>query len=225
MSTQDVSTQDVSTRTEAGYRRIRHDIVSGALSPGTTLTETGLTGSYGMSRTPIRDALNRLEHDGLLRRVVRGYEVPKRDVEEIIDIYNVRIALEVTAVVSACERATTRDISALNAMFERACSETDRAVKTELNRKWHLSAVSIGKNRTASELLERTVAQLAPYNSARIEVHENLEETDAEHRGVMEAIASRDQDAARRLLSRHLERVRDVRIRAWEQDEILGYEH
>ncbi|NIL77323.1 GntR family transcriptional regulator [Rhodococcus sp. B10] len=220
-----MSTQDVSTRTEAGYRRIRDDIVSGVLSPGTTLTEAGLTGPYGMSRTPIRDALSRLEHDGLLRRVVRGYEVPQRDVEEIIDIYNVRIALEVTAVVSACERATTRDISALNAMFERACSETDRAVKTELNRKWHLSAVSIGKNRTASELLERTVAQLAPYNSARIEVHENLEETDAEHRGVMEAIASRDQDAARRLLSRHLERVRDVRIRAWEQDVILGYEH
>ncbi|MHA3021714.1 GntR family transcriptional regulator [Mycobacterium sp. BMJ-28] len=212
---------DATTRTEAGYRRIKDDIVSGTFPVGAVLTETSLTGPYGMSRTPIREALSRLEHDGLLRRVIRGYEIPQRDIEEIIDIYNVRIALEVTAVTSACERARTRDIANLQTLFDRAHATTDRDTKIELNRQWHLSAVAIGRNRTAIELLTRTLAQLAPYNSERIEVHENLDETDDEHAAVMAAIATRDAELAGTVLKTHLERVRDVRIRAWEHDAIM----
>lgn len=208
----------VGNRTEVCYLRIRDDIVSGVFTPGDVLLETTLTTTYGVSRTPVREALGRLERDGLLQRVIRGFEVPRRGIDEILDIYNVRIALEVIAVESACERASRRDLTALGELHQHARESSDRTEKLDLNRRWHLQTVALGQNKIASEMLSRTVAMLAPYSAESIEVHENLDDTDAEHLAIMTAIAEHDSATAGTLLRRHLERVRDVRIAAWKAD-------
>src|SRR5690606_26282547 len=79
------------------YDKIRDAIVSGELAGGTPLTESSLAAWCGVSRTPIREALLRLEQDGLIVRTERGPVVRSRSPEEILDIYEVRIALEATA--------------------------------------------------------------------------------------------------------------------------------
>ena len=75
------------------YERIRADILAGRFEAGAALLETVLAGQYGVSRTPVREALARLEQDGLLLRVVRGYRVRSGTAEDVLEIYEARIAL------------------------------------------------------------------------------------------------------------------------------------
>src|SRR4051812_47520882 len=86
------------------YDRIKEAIVEGMFEPGEVLTEAALSELCGVSRTPVREALGRLEQDGLVTRSGRAVAVTVRTPEEILDIYETRIALEATAARMAAVR-------------------------------------------------------------------------------------------------------------------------
>ena len=79
------------------YEILQQAILRGELAPGQPLVETTLAARYNVSRTPIREALTRLEQDRLVERTDRGLVVRRRSPEQILDIYETRIALEATA--------------------------------------------------------------------------------------------------------------------------------
>ncbi|MFD5497133.1 GntR family transcriptional regulator [Streptomyces sp. NPDC127091] len=87
---------DRGTDTGAGshYARIRKIILDGQSPPGTVLIPTGLSTQFNVSRTPVREALIRLEQEGLVTRATRGYVVRTRTPQEILEICEARIALE-----------------------------------------------------------------------------------------------------------------------------------
>jgi DNA-binding GntR family transcriptional regulator len=88
------------------YQQLREAIVTGVLSADAPLTELSLAAQYKVSRTPVREALRRLEQDGLVERGPRGMKVRGRSPEEILEIYEVRITLEGAAARAAAERRT-----------------------------------------------------------------------------------------------------------------------
>ncbi|GAA0213439.1 hypothetical protein GCM10009537_17220 [Corynebacterium riegelii] len=93
--------------------------MNGTLLPGTQLKEVQLANRFGVSRTPVRDALSRLEDLGLAERVNRGLEVRGLDPEQVIQVYDMRILLEVEASGQAAQNRNLNDILTLEALLER----------------------------------------------------------------------------------------------------------
>ncbi|WP_156752533.1 GntR family transcriptional regulator, partial [Mycobacterium sp. ACS1612] len=91
------------------YEEFRDAILTGRFAAGQVLSENALATEFGKSRTPVREALHRLEIEGLVERVPRGVRVRASSPEEILDIYEVRITLEGAAAKAAPERATEFD--------------------------------------------------------------------------------------------------------------------
>ena len=100
------------------YDALRSDILTGRLSPGTPAREVALAERFGVSRTPVREALLLLEHDRLLVASSRGLVVRAVDTDEVIAIYDVRILLEGEAAAQAAEHRRESDLLRLDTLVE-----------------------------------------------------------------------------------------------------------
>jgi DNA-binding FadR family transcriptional regulator len=100
--------------TRSVYDELRAQIVDGIITPGTHLVEGALAKSFGVSRTPIREALSQLAYEGLLERYDRAMRVRVLRAEDVLEIYEVRIVLERAAACAAAERRTDLDLGRLS---------------------------------------------------------------------------------------------------------------
>lgn len=107
------------TKADDAYLLLAEMIETGRLEPGTFHTEAGLVEEVGLGRTPLREALQRLDRDHLVRiRPGRGIEIPANSVDEQLRRLEVRRAMEALAVALACERATTAQLAGIEALTE-----------------------------------------------------------------------------------------------------------
>ncbi|HEY0186833.1 MAG TPA: GntR family transcriptional regulator [Cellulomonas sp.] len=204
-------------RTDVGaqhYADLRRDVLDGAFEPDDLLQESTLAARYRVSRTPVREALARLEQDGLLERAPRGYRVRSGSPEDVLDIYDARTALEGVAAASAAGRRTELELARLAALH----TGTEHAAPDEqrrLNLLWHEALWAAGHNATVTALLHRLTAQLRIYDGTRTEHADDLAEIRAEHAAVLDALRVRDAEAARAAVAAHLQRSRDLRLHAF----------
>ncbi|GAA1560657.1 GntR family transcriptional regulator [Dactylosporangium maewongense] len=193
------------------YERLRGDIVAGRIAPGTVLLETVLAERLGVSRTPVREALAMLERDALLERDRRGYRVRTRSPEELLEIYEARIALESTCAAAAAGRRSAFDLARLRHLTGEAAAAGDPARLRELHAAWHRALRVAAGNATIIELLERLDTLLAVYDDAEPTLSDR-DEAATEHGRVVDAIEAGDAEAARRTLAAHLDRSREARL-------------
>ncbi|AWT26739.1 Putative L-lactate dehydrogenase operon regulatory protein [Corynebacterium provencense] len=201
------------------YVVLRQEILAGNPPPGSPLHEVKLSTQLGVSRAPVREALLRLESDGLVERGPRGAKVRVRTPEEIYDIYEVRIALEELVVEAALKHATELDLARLVMMHDDAMSEKDPRCARQLHAQWHHTLAAASRNSTLVEVLGRLAGQLAPYETQSLAEPGNLSQTHDEHLEIIEAIKKQDAKTARSLIRQHLRRTRDVRVNALLADE------
>ena len=136
--------------------------MNGTLLPGTQLKEVQLANRFGVSRTPVRDALSRLEDLGLAERVNRGLEVRGLDPEQVIQVYDMRILLEVEASGQAAQNRNLNDILTLEALLERERS-LEKPTDAELiqtNLEFHRAVWKASQNPVLIDLLERLMTHL-----------------------------------------------------------------
>ncbi|MFI6348206.1 GntR family transcriptional regulator [Streptomyces sp. NPDC050560] len=198
------------------YNRIRDDLVHGTFPPGTVLLETVLSERYGVSRTPVREALGRLAQDGFIDRGSRGFVVRHRGPEEILAIYEARISLESTAAALAAERRTSFDLTRLDHLVEQrraATGTADRATLTAMNEEWHRALRAAARNDIVAGFLDRLDSLLAIYRPA-ITIQAGPDRTVPEHGAVLDAVRASDPEEAGRAMTVHLARMRDLRIEA-----------
>ncbi|MGW5214941.1 GntR family transcriptional regulator [Streptomyces sp. NPDC004051] len=196
------------------YARIRQSILDGQAPPGTVLIPTGLSTQFNVSRTPVREALIRLEQEGLVTRATRGYVVRTRTPQEILEICEARIALESSAAQAAATRRTELDLARLVHVHESAAASTDPAELQELNQQWHRVLREAGHNATIIELMDRLDAQLKVYDSGTTTRPDNLTLILEEHTLILDAIRRGDAAAARQHVVEHQSRTRDLRLAA-----------
>ncbi|MGW0876140.1 GntR family transcriptional regulator [Streptomyces sp. NPDC002740] len=196
------------------YRQVRQDLIDGTIDPGSLLLETALGSRYGVSRTPVREALNRLEQDGLLERVPRGYRVPAITAEDILELYEARIALESAAAAAAALRRTDLDLARITHHHDSlsAASETEEAA--DANAGFHQALWLAGHNSIVSGLLDRLIIQMRLFDRAPTVAPANRDLTHEEHARIIAAIREHDADKARAEVVAHLGRNRDVRLAA-----------
>lgn len=195
------------------YNRMKDDILVGVLGPGTPLVETALATRYAVSRTPVREALRRLEHDGLLERGPRSLQVRQSTPQEIFDLNDVRTVLETSAARKAAERHTELDLVLLYDLLERMEREDlDVPERVRLNRQFHASVWHAGHNSTLCQTLERLYLTEVPALHTTLASTLRWRQAVAEHRAVVDAIATGDAETAARVLEEHLRIGRDLRL-------------
>lgn len=201
--------------TAVQYARLRDEIVSGAIAPGTQLFETSISDRLGVSRTPVREALGRLEAEGLLERVGRSYRVRSATPEEILDIYEVRIALEAAAAAAAARRRSEIDLARLQAAVEipPGTELDDDAKNFASNERFHALVWSASQNLFLQHMLANVSAQIRLLDNLAVANRGVIEQTFDEHAEIVESIRARDDQRASALMSTHLGRTRDLRLR------------
>ncbi|WP_242886966.1 GntR family transcriptional regulator [Actinomadura litoris] len=198
------------------YRRLRRLIVAGEYSPGERLTEVAVSEALAVSRTPVREALRRLESDGLVLGAGRGVVVEVMTPESLDHAYEVRAALEaLTAELAADRRRSGRIAPAALADLERdaahleevtAAGELDRAI--ELNRRFHRGIAELAGNPIALESLERLWDRIIVSTRASLVRPERPETVSGEHRELLRAIAEGDRVRAGRIAGDHARATR-----------------
>jgi len=206
---------------DAAYHQLLDAIRSGAMQPGTRLIETDLARQFGVSRTPIREAIRQLEADGLVVHLPRlGAAVRSLDYAEVMELYEMRAVLESTAARLAARAASEVEIAELAALnAEMAQAGEDTAIVYGLNRQFHLTLLDAAKNRfltRAMATLQKTLLILGPSTLAE---RERADEAVAEHEALLDALRRRDGAAAETIMRAHIEaahrrRMRQLRFRA-----------
>jgi DNA-binding GntR family transcriptional regulator len=205
----------------APYDMLKSAILRGELKPGTPLVETTLAAWCQVSRTPVREALTRLEQDGLVERSDRGLIVRRRSPEEILDIYETRIALEATAGRIAAERRTDHDLRVLRKIIDHSHNVTgDDERKVDLNRQFHRAVWHASHNEPLLDLLERLNLHLLRYPATTLSYPNRWEEAKREHIALVGAIEARDGGQAYDIAHAHFTKARDIRLRLWDDSEI-----
>ncbi|ROO85427.1 DNA-binding GntR family transcriptional regulator [Actinocorallia herbida] len=196
------------------YWQLRQDILDGAFPRDSPLLETSLSARYGTSRAPIREALGLLEHDGLIERAVRGYRVRSGRPEDVVEIYEARIALEAEAAGAAALRRTDLDLARLARQHDLCRTAPDDATGRAGHFRFHEALWQAAHNVTITSLLERLTTRLRIYDSGPPASYGDPDLLNAEHEQIMAALRARDAETARAEMRGHLQRSLDLRIQS-----------
>ena len=199
---------------------IADDIVHGRLAPGTALDETTIAATFGVSRTPIREAIRNLEAIGLVEgRAQRGAVVAALSDRQIDDLFAVMAELEALCArwsaiaMTAPER---RNLLALQAESESLVSAGAREAYVEFNNRFHEAIYEGSHNGFLSELTLSIRNRCAPFRRAQFETLGRLAKSHAEHNAVIDAIQRGDANLAATEMRAHITVVRSA------VDEVAG---
>ncbi len=189
---------------------IRAKITSGEFPPGFRLKERDLSAELGISRIPIREAVRDLSTEGFVTLLPRrGALVSKLVPEDLDDIFEVRMALEVTECVLAAQRATDAEIARMRGCVvtaNGAMASGDRDTVNAANGEFHDVLVEMGHNPVLAQVLEPLRNRI----QWLLRQNKDVEAICREHEQIADAIAERDVERARHLARVHVETSRRV---------------
>lgn len=196
------------------YDMILDAIDVGVYRPGDRLVESELAERFGVSRTPIREALQRLETQSLLTRDGRSLIVASLDHNELAELYVVRTELEGLAARLAAQHATPEELLILREMVEgdRAILH-DTAELSRANRRFHKQIHLASHNRFLVRQLDLVHRSMALLTSSSLEVTGRRETALAEHDAIVTAMEARDGPGAERALQDHISRAFATRLK------------
>jgi DNA-binding GntR family transcriptional regulator len=196
------------------YAALLNKITIGEYPAGSRLTELALAAEYQVSRTPIREAMGRLVQDGLVERSGRELRVRAFGPEEVLEIYEVRIALERAAARAAANSRTDLDMARIRAAVSdmEALTSTAAADRSRLAHAYHFSVWQAAHNVFLNDALIQLHAKVAALVYSTLTDDERWLTVVEESRAISDAIAARDADLAGRLNEQHMTKNRDVRV-------------
>lgn len=197
------------------YARLLDELRTGALSPGARLVESELAKRLDVSRTPVREAIRRLEADGLVSHLPRvGASVRALDHSEVMELYEMRLVLEGTAARLAARSATDIEFDELDAINDAMTrADGDGAALFTLNQQFHRILIDAARNRflvRSVNAVHTTLLILGPSTLGR---SDRAAGAVAEHRKITAALRARDGDAAEAAMRAHMVAAHRARLR------------
>ncbi|HHW14918.1 MAG TPA: GntR family transcriptional regulator [Firmicutes bacterium] len=194
---------------ELVFEALREAIIQGRLHPGERLMEIQLAEELGVSRTPVREAIRKLELEGLVLMIPRkGAYVSEISMKDIADVFEIRRALEGLAARLAAERATEQEIERL----ERALVKIAEIAQAEdldgavaLDTDFHEELMAASHNPRLSQLVSNLREQIQRFRLTSLSHPGRVKLAVEEHRKIVDAIASHDADLAQNLAYEHIE--------------------
>jgi DNA-binding GntR family transcriptional regulator len=195
------------------HEQLKAMAVSYQLKPGERLNEGELAKRLGVSRTPLREALNRLNTEGFLRFAPgKGFFCRELDAHEIFDLYELRKSIEVAAVRLAIGRAKDEDIDALLAFLDATGpdpGERSSVELVELDETFHERLMAMSDNAEMLRVLRNVNARIRFVRWIDMD-RINRAKTQTEHRAVLQALKKRDERTCVSLLESHIDRRLDT---------------
>jgi DNA-binding GntR family transcriptional regulator len=196
--------------TQLAYQALREAILAMDIyRPGVDLRldEQRLADSLGVSRTPVRQALARLDHEGLVRIVPRrGVLIVRKSKEEITDMIRAWAALESMAARLLCERATDEEVGSLRALFSGFAEGELRAhldEYSEANLVFHQRIIELARSRAISSMVDGLLVHVRAIRGRMIGEDDRAERSIVDHMHIIEALEARDAALAERLVRDH----------------------
>lgn len=193
---------------------LKERIIGWQYPPEFRLTEEGLCREFGVSRSPVREALRVLATNGLVRRMAnRGYAVRQVNLRELEELYEVRLALELHVVECLAERgAPAVALAALRETWNAVRREPKQKGEelAELDARFHESLAVLAGNDTLLQQLKAINERLLVFRMIDFGAPDRVESTCAEHLQILDCIAARDVAGARQAMRGNVEEARTV---------------
>ncbi len=189
------------------FEKLESDIIAGVYPRGEILTELKLVEQLGVSRTPIREALRRLEQERLIQEVGKGSLVLGITLDDLVDIMNIRHRIEGLAAYYATINRTEESVETLRQIIELQTfyhQQNDLEQLRQMDDRFHDTIYQLSGRTVLRDTLEPLHRKTQRYRKKSIEDQSRLAHSIEEHRGIFEAIATGDENLAQELTSRHI---------------------
>jgi DNA-binding GntR family transcriptional regulator len=193
------------------YDWLRERILVGELPPGSEIRQELLARQFGTSRVPIREALSRLQAEGLITlRPRRGFAVTSLSEDEIVEVFELRMVVEEHAMRIATKSRTEADVREIEALVEQM--ETLEPTTPEYlqawmltNRLFHTRLIECAHRKRVDEIALNLRDAIEPYIRIEANFNRQVAYANVEHRQILEAFKTRNADVAARLSRKHCE--------------------
>lgn len=205
---------DVKPIREIIYDHLRQAILDGIFKPGDRLIERDIAAKYSVSRTPVREALRKLESEGYLEYIPRKGEVVRGfNIDEIKEIYDIRKALECLVVKKAIKNITEQQIAALKAIVAQLELEANdhHALATYKGlHEFDELLLSAARMPLAAEFIHTLQETLTRYRKINLSHAPRRKSAIDEHKEILQAIIANDIDRAEKAICQHIDNSRDA---------------
>jgi len=190
------------------YEAMKEEIITGQLPPGSIISELLLAKRYQTSRTPVREACQFLQKDGLLEAVPhKGFFVAEITMKQVQDIYQLRRVLEGTCARIAAEKVTRAELQELEALARpitfTASNQQSFRRSSEQNRRFHLQIAEITGNQEMIKILSNILDKITRAQYLEAKMAPMI--IGPEHEEIVRAIKGRDPDAAEKAMVAHIQ--------------------
>jgi len=199
---------------EIVFEHLREAIIGGNLRPGERLMEMQLAEEMGVSRTPVREAIRKLELEGLVIMVPRrGAYVSDLSIKDVAETYEIRAALEALAAGLAAERITadeSEELERILVSIGQCIANNDLERSIELDEQFHGVLYRASKNERLVQIINNLREQIQRFRATSLGTPGRLEAVFSEHTKIAEAISERNAALAERLAMEHIENAENA---------------
>lgn len=203
---------------DRAYERIRHDIICCLFAPGAEISEARLCTQYKLGKAPVRMALTRLAHDGLVRAMPRrGYVVTPVTLKDIQDVFELRLLLEPRAARLAAGKVDAKRLRVLDETCRTGYQATEPKSITrflEANKAFHVAIAQAAGNARLANSIEFLLDEMTRLLHLGLGFRNRTQEMQHEHRALVRALARGDGATAERICQEQIESARDMVLKA-----------
>lgn len=211
---------------ELVFESLREAIIGGQLRPGERMMEIQMAEEMGVSRTPVREAIRKLELEGLVLMIPRkGAYVAGLSLKDIADVFEIRRALEGLAAELAADRITEDELEKLERYLviiaeQIEAGDLDKVV--EIDTDFHTLLYQASRNQRLTQIINNLREQIQRFRTTSLAYPGRMKNALEEHRKIVEAISSRDGDQARRIAQEHIENAENSMMSMIQHDKKYG---
>ena len=212
---------------EQTYEYLKDKLLAGGFDPGERLTEEQLAADLGVSRTPVREALHKLEREGLVKPLeTRGFRVPSDSKEEMEELFDIRSVLEGYALRCVCDYISEQNLMELEAYIQKA-EDALRLKKIDqiyhINTQFHdmLHGLVVNKPRLHTMMSEMR-RYVIRYRKNTLNTLEGPKRAIEGHHKIMLALRLRDPDLCERIMRKHIQESKEDAVAAIDMDKKLA---
>ena len=209
---------------EVAYETLKHAIITGEIPAGSRIVETEYADRLHISRTPLREALRKLERDGLVEYVVRrGVVVRAFTINDVEEIYTIRNALEMLTLPAIIQNATSEDIRSLREMLSEMDPFDESNNIPELSpraRAFHAALTRISKYNRILRVIEGQDEYITRFSAMAIAKEDRRHTAHQEHYRLVDYVEKRDLESFEKLMRKHIERSKETCLLALEESRL-----
>jgi len=197
------------------FEKLENDIITGVYARGEILTELKLVEDLGVSRTPIREALRRLEQERLITESGKGSVVLGITLEDLMDIMNIRQRIEGLAAYYATKNLTPEGLEKLRAISQLQnfyYEQRDVEHLRQMDDQFHEAIYELSGRTVIRDTLQPLHKKTQRYRKISLEVEDRIANSNREHHQIFQAIAAGDAEQAEKLIQQHITNVKENMI-------------